>query len=172
VPGDEYREAISQAVNEYSGAISAVAAVVLVAACFLVLSLLQNIHTPEQSAAVTIPEVATPEKSPAAASPASAQADRSEIGTVGASTGLRIDLHPTGDCWVSATTDGKRVIYRTLQAGERQTVEGHNAVVLLLGDAERCSFSINGAPGRSLGRAGQPATVTLTRDNYASFVGQ
>ncbi len=83
---------------------------------------------------------------------------------------LRVDLQPPRLCWISATADGKRVTYRLLLAGERQTIEARSEIVLRIGDPDRFAFSINGSAGRLPGRAGQPTTVRITPRNYRAFL--
>jgi cytoskeleton protein RodZ len=150
----------------YSGAISAIAALVLVAACFFVLSRLQTVGAPGQADAAV-----------AAAAP---PPPRAEVGTSGSTpapplptaSGLRVDLQPAGECWMSVTADGVRVVYRLMQPGERQTVEARDSLVLRAGDAAACGFSINGTPVRPLGHAGDAISLTITPENYKGFIGQ
>src|SRR5262245_7778410 len=83
---------------------------------------------------------------------------------------LHLDVKPSGDCWLSATADGQRVIYRLLTAGEHAQVDAHDEVVLLVGDPSTCSIDINGTGVRKLGAPGQPVTVRLTRDNVEQYL--
>ena len=83
---------------------------------------------------------------------------------------MRIDLAPQGPCWIEATADGERVIYRLLNAGDRYSIEGYEDLVLKVGDPAALAFSINGAKGRPLGPAGQPTTVRITRGNSHEFL--
>ena len=39
-----------------------------------------------------------------------------------------------------------------------------------LNSAYALTFSLNGAAGRSLGQAGQPVTVKITRQNYRDYL--
>jgi hypothetical protein len=71
---------------------------------------------------------------------------------------------------VSATADGLSVVYRLMQAGERQTIEARDEVVLRIGDPAAFTFFINNTPGRTLGRAGQAVTLRITAQNYREFV--
>lgn len=71
---------------------------------------------------------------------------------------------------MSATADGRLVVYRLMQPGERQTIEVREALALRVGDAANCGYSINGAPGRQLGGAGQAVSVTITPANYRDFI--
>ena len=90
--------------------------------------------------------------------------------TDAATNTLRLDVKPTGDCWVSATADGQRVLYRLMAAGERTQIEARDEVTLLVGDAGTCLFDINGAGARRLGAPGQPVTVHLTRQNFEQYL--
>ena len=86
------------------------------------------------------------------------------------SPNMRIDLAPQGPCWIEATADGERVIYKLLNAGDRYAIEGYEDLVLRIGEPGALAFSINGAKGRPLGPAGQPTTVRITRENSRTFV--
>jgi hypothetical protein len=83
---------------------------------------------------------------------------------------LHLDVKPSGDCWLSATADGQRVLYRLLTAGEHTQIEAHDDLVLLVGDPSTCAFDINGTGVRRLGAPGQPVTVHLTRDNFEQYL--
>ncbi|MGH9257622.1 MAG: helix-turn-helix domain-containing protein [Vicinamibacterales bacterium] len=83
---------------------------------------------------------------------------------------VRLTIQTVGPCWVSAVADGRTVIYRLMQAGEQQTIEGTTDVTLLVGDPSTFTFSINGLTGRSLGPAGRVAAVQISPDNYQEFV--
>ena len=123
--------------------------------------------------------IETGQPSPAATSTTVAAA-RLETGTAGSrETGsaaaidgdvLRVEIHPQALCWVSATVDGKVVMYRLMQPGEQQTIEAHDEAVLRVGDPAALAISINGMPGRSLGPAGRAVTVHITRRNYREYL--
>jgi cytoskeleton protein RodZ len=85
---------------------------------------------------------------------------------------LRLELELRGVCWISATADGKRVVYRLMQAGERQTIEARDELILRIGDPAKFTFSVNGTTGRPLDRAGEPVTIRLTPQNYRDFLSQ
>lgn len=84
--------------------------------------------------------------------------------------GLRLDILPHGLCWVEATADDRRVLYRLMQPGERHTVTARETIVLRVGDPGAFGYRLNGEPGVPLGRPGRTVTVQITRDNYRSFV--
>lgn len=85
-------------------------------------------------------------------------------------SGLRIELQPRGECWVSATVDGRLVVYRLMAPGERATIDARDEISLRVGDAGVFVFSINGTPGRSLGRQGQAVTIRITKGNYSGLL--
>lgn len=88
----------------------------------------------------------------------------------GAASPLLIAIDITGPCWVSVRADAQLVVYRLMTAGETATVKADEELVLRIGDAATFSFTLNGLPGRSLGAAGQPVTITITRDNIQAFI--
>ena len=85
-------------------------------------------------------------------------------------SGLRLEIQPRDACWLSATADGQRVIYRLLNAGERTEVDAKEAVDLRIGDPVACAFTINGAAAHAPGAAGQAVNVHLTPQNYRDFL--
>lgn len=112
-----------------------------------------------------------------------ASADPKPVGTTSAqpappaqptdqADGLRLEIQPRESCWLSATADGQRVIYRLLNAGERTLVEAKSAVDLRVGDAGAFTFTINGAAARAAGTTGQAVNIHLTPQNYREFLAQ
>jgi transcriptional regulator with XRE-family HTH domain len=83
---------------------------------------------------------------------------------------FRLELVTQGQCWVSARVDGQHVVYKLLGPGERHTLDISDEVVLRIGEPGALSLSINGHAGRSLGPAGQPVTVRITKDNFRDFL--
>ena len=84
--------------------------------------------------------------------------------------GLYLEIQPSGACWVSAVADGRLVVYRLLQRGERVTVIAHDELVLRVGDPEVFAYVLNGVSGRPLGEAGKPVTVRIDENNYQTFL--
>jgi cytoskeleton protein RodZ len=83
---------------------------------------------------------------------------------------LRVEVSATGPCWFSAAADGMPVTARLLDAGDQQTIKAFDEVQLRVGDPAMFSFSINGAPGRTLGEAGRAATLHITPQNYRQYL--
>jgi RodZ C-terminal domain len=57
------------------------------------------------------------------------------------------------------------VIYRLMQAGERDEIAARSDVLLLAGEAAALEYTIDGRPARSLGASGAVRTARITRDN-------
>jgi len=93
-----------------------------------------------------------------------------EAAPADASLPLHVVVSAHSDCWVSASTDGKRVAGRTLKPGETLELAAARSIVLTAGDAAALSYTVNNAPGRSLGGAGQVVTAVITTANHQTFV--
>jgi hypothetical protein len=87
----------------------------------------------------------------------------------GADAPLVLDVAVTRPCWVTASADGERTIYRLLQPGDRVQTRGR-VVTLRVGDAGALQVSVDGGPARPLGGNGEVVTLRLTRENYRSVL--
>jgi len=83
---------------------------------------------------------------------------------------LNLVLRPRDDCWVSLTIDGESVFSRVMNAGERESYEADDVIILNIGDAGAFAFGINQQIGRSLGASGEVVTARITQENYRSYV--
>jgi transcriptional regulator with XRE-family HTH domain len=77
--------------------------------------------------------------------------------------GVSVALSADRVCWVTASADGQRVMYRLMQPGEKVALEGRDTVLLRAGDAGALTISVNGGAPQSLGGDGEVRTVTLRR---------
>jgi cytoskeletal protein RodZ len=82
---------------------------------------------------------------------------------------LAVVINPTGLVWVEATADGSRVLYQLVGPDERRSIDVREELLLRIGDAGAFRFSINGVPGRTLGRSGEVRDIRITRDDFSSF---
>lgn len=73
-------------------------------------------------------------------------------------------------CWVSLTTDGREVISRLLEAGERVTFDAQTSMTLKAGNAGALQLTLNGRRGLPFGEPGQVVTKTITPATLASFI--
>jgi cytoskeleton protein RodZ len=84
---------------------------------------------------------------------------------------LVIQLTPKGPCWLAAAVDGTPRFARLLHAGESETVEAHDELVLRVGDPGTLVYTINGRMGRLVGEPGEPINIRITRSNFREFIG-
>jgi cytoskeletal protein RodZ len=116
--------------------------------------------TPADAVAATAAPAPAPQATPAAVTAAAPLPDGP----------LQFEMKPQGPCWLSAAADGTRVLSELLQAGDHRTIEVRDELVLRVGDAGACLFSINGQAGRPLGPAGSAVNVRITKDNFREFL--
>lgn len=107
---------------------------------------------PQPTQEPTPPPASQPKPTDAGAPPA----------TAAAAGALKLDVHPTADCWVSLTVDGKKLFARVMKPGEHESHAVQREAIVEIGDAGAFAFSVNGRPGRSLGESGQVKTLKLT----------
>lgn len=132
---------------------------------------------PTASAPTATPSAATPlvARPPAApAGPASTAGTEAAPAAVAAqetaASGLTVGLTARRPVWVFATLDGRKAIERLLRAGEQQTLDVHRELVLTAGDAAAISLTLNGAPARVLGKAGEVVTTRVGPSNYKEYL--
>ena len=77
---------------------------------------------------------------------------------------MRIDLAPRASCWIEATADGERVIYKLLNVGDHYAIEGYEDLILKVGDPSALVYSINGATGRDERRFADPDRYDVGRE--------
>jgi cytoskeletal protein RodZ len=82
---------------------------------------------------------------------------------------LRLSFSVTRPCWVAATADGQRTLYRTLAPGERQTIDAERQIAVRFGDAGAVTWAINGRDGAPLGGSGEVRDLRITPDNAAAM---
>jgi cytoskeleton protein RodZ len=83
---------------------------------------------------------------------------------------IRLELHPTADCWIKLTVDGKTTISRLMKAGEKEVLEVRDTAVIDVGNAGAFAYSINGRPGKALGAEGEVRTARISRDTLAEYI--
>jgi cytoskeleton protein RodZ len=104
---------------------------------------------------------------PAAAAPARSAADEGSAASVDR---LTVGLAARRTVYVSAIVDGRTVISRLLQPGDRTSIEVSREMVLTAGDAAALSLTLNGAEARALGKAGQLVSTRLTPANFKEYL--
>ncbi len=82
---------------------------------------------------------------------------------------LTLAFTVTRPCWVTATVDGQRTIYRIVEAGAHETLTAQQEIQVRFGDAEAVTWTINGRQGGRLGDAGVVRNLRITPDNVATI---
>ena len=82
---------------------------------------------------------------------------------------IRIVITATAPCWVTAKTDGHRVLYQLLKPGDQSTLTAQNDVTIRAGDAAALTWTINGRTAGTLGAPGAVRNATVTPANAASI---
>ena len=65
-------------------------------------------------------------------------------------------------CWLSASTDGTRVVYKTMEPGSTQVLKASREIRMRVGDAGAVAWTVNGRTLAPLGGPGEVRTVVLT----------
>jgi cytoskeletal protein RodZ len=79
----------------------------------------------------------------------------SMTGRPSAGSGVSLELRFIGPSWLSASTDGERVVHRLVAPGERVALDAHEAIAADIGDAGAVEASVNGGESRLVGEPGQ-----------------
>jgi hypothetical protein len=77
---------------------------------------------------------------------------------------ITLTLTPDALCWVRAVADGRVAFEGLLTRGATETITASRTLSFTVGDAGVCRYTLNGRPGRALGRAGQVVTARVTPD--------
>ena len=65
-------------------------------------------------------------------------------------------------CWLSASTDGTRVVYKTMESGSTQVLKASREITMRVGDAGAVAWTLNGRALAPMGGAGEVRTIVLT----------
>jgi cytoskeletal protein RodZ len=105
---------------------------------------------------------------PAAATPAAPAARATDAKPQAEPTSITLAFTVTRSCWVTASVDGQRTIYRLFDAGQHETLTGQREIQIRFGDADAVSWKINGRDGGRLGAAGAVRDLRITPENVAT----
>jgi cytoskeletal protein RodZ len=78
---------------------------------------------------------------------------------------MTVVVRATRRCWVNATADGERAIYRLMEAGALETLRASREIAMRVGDAGALTWTINGVDRGPVGEDGEVKTVRLTPDS-------
>ncbi len=83
---------------------------------------------------------------------------------------LVVGLRAEGECWLSVTVDGTTQPQRTLGPGEHAEFRVRKLLTMRIGNAGAIAMTLNGAPAKPLGRAGEAVTATIPADGFGSLL--
>ncbi len=83
---------------------------------------------------------------------------------------LTLTLSASGPCWVSIEVDGRIVLRRELQAGDREVFEIGREFTIRAGNAGVLALALDGREVRSLGDSGEVVSFSASRDNFEDFL--
>jgi transcriptional regulator with XRE-family HTH domain len=87
--------------------------------------------------------------------------------------GLNLELNFNEDCWVQVYADGNLIVDGLKLEGFKIQVRAESELILNLGNAGGISYSLNGQPGKPLGKRGAVVkNIRITRDNLDQFLAQ
>jgi cytoskeleton protein RodZ len=81
-----------------------------------------------------------------------------------AASPLTVTIVASEPCWITASADGKRVLYRILQSGAAETLTAQRSVVIRAGNAGALRWRVNDRAEMPFGKAGEVRTVRVTAD--------
>jgi cytoskeleton protein RodZ len=105
-----------------------------------------------------------------AAAPAAPAGPTPSVPPPAQGTSLTIELRPTRPVWVTGIADGERVLFRLVEPGERINVDAKERLTFRVGDAGAFEFTLNGAPGKPVGRSGEVREFTITHANASAYL--
>ena len=130
------------------------------------------IAPPAPTPPVVEPPADAPPGNPAEVPPAATQPSApAPVAAAAVDDGLmRLSFRPQGGpCWVELVVDGKMEFSREIGAGETETRAARDAFDIKVGDAGRCTYTLNDRPGRPFGPAGKVVRVRIDRQTLATF---
>ena len=99
----------------------------------------------------------------AAAAPAAAVPAATDQGAVVPSPGdLVVSMTFERPCWLTASADGTRIVYKTMEPGSTQVLKASREIAIRVGDAGAVAWTVNGRAQAPLGGPGKVRNVVLT----------
>ncbi|MGB9835823.1 MAG: helix-turn-helix domain-containing protein [Candidatus Saccharicenans sp.] len=87
--------------------------------------------------------------------------------------GLNLELNFTEECWIQVYADGRLVLDGLKLEGYKTTVKAENELQINIGNAGALTYSLNGKPGKPLGKRGAVLkNIKITRDNMQQFIAE
>jgi len=102
----------------------------------------------------------------AAVAPAAVVPAATDQGAVVPSPGdLVVSMTFERPCWLAASADGTRIVYKTMEPGSTQVLKASREIAIRVGDASAVAWTVNGRAQAPLGGPGEVRNVVLTPDS-------
>jgi cytoskeletal protein RodZ len=105
----------------------------------------------------------------AAVAPAAAVPTATDQGAVVPSP-LVVSMTFERPCWLTASADGTRVVYKTMEPGSTQVLKASREIAIRVGDAGAVAWTVNGRAQAPLGGPGEVRNVVLTPPGSAPAI--
>ena len=122
-----------------------------------------DVERPQPAVAGTTGTAPATAVAAATVAPATAATDQGAI--VPGPGALVVSMTFERPCWLSASSDGTRVVYKTMEPGSTQVLKASHEITMRVGDAGAVVWTVNGRPLAPMGGAGEVRTVVLTPGN-------
>jgi hypothetical protein len=137
-------------------------AVLLIVAVAVAAPLIKRQALSASSAAGAPPPASAPTAVPADTVGTGGAADSAVAPVAAPAAPLTIEIEALEPVWVTASADAQRTLYRTLQAGERQTLRGDREIAIVVGNAGLLRWRVNDRPEAVMGARGAVQSVRVT----------
>lgn len=123
-----------------------------------------TVETPQPAVAGTTGT--SPAAASAAGAPAAAVPAATDHGTiVQGPSDLVVSMTFKRPCWLSASADGTRIVYTTMEPGSTQVLKARREIKIRVGDAGAAAWTLNGRAQTPIGGPGEVRNIVVTPDN-------
>jgi cytoskeleton protein RodZ len=83
---------------------------------------------------------------------------------------IQISFHVVQECWLSVSSDGKRVFVSVVKPGEDRVFGADERFNIILGNAGGVHLTINGKPAKPLGKSGEVLKIEINTSNLPEWL--
>jgi cytoskeletal protein RodZ len=128
-----------------------------------------KVEAPQPAVTGTTGTASVAAAAPAGVVPAAAVPAATDQGAVVQGPGdLVVSMTFERPCWLSASADGTRIVYTTMEAGSTQVLKARREITIRVGDAGATAWTVNGRTQAPIGGPGEVRNIVVTPDNAGS----
>jgi cytoskeleton protein RodZ len=83
---------------------------------------------------------------------------------------MRIGFQAIQECWLSVSSDGKRVFVSVVKPGDHHSFEAVERFNIILGNAGGVNLTIDGKPAKPLGKSGEVLKIEINTSNLLDWL--